>query len=373
MSVVMFFQTANAVDFQTASEPTSTLQPCLNDLIYDVAFSPDGQSILTTWGQGQVRLWKTDTGELIRTFDHPNRGAITLAFSPDGSTFLTGGDDRAILWDVDTGLILHEFPRDIDESYGTSVAFTSDAKYAVTGGFDGATIWDIKSGDKLHSFSGIMDQGIGQFVQISSHGQYIITTDIDEQKIYVWDVTTSEKIHTFDKAINAIFSADSQYIVTYGYQQQLVLWDMATFQIVNSFDAQGTNLSYWQFSLDSRYFLAAINDQFIIWEVKTGNRLLQFPIPVLENAYGILSDSEHLVMPQAPSEKNQNQDHVVDVWDIKSGTVINTFAMGDKSIYTFDFSPDGQYMIIGTLHGEIELWDIQRGKMIRQFCEKITS
>jgi WD40 repeat protein len=365
---VTIWQGAIAADSQTTPEPTITPQSCYNDRIYDVAFSPDSQSILTTWEPGQVRLWKTDTGDLIRTFDDSNRDHQRLAFSPDGNTILTGGITQAILWDVHTGAKLHEFPRDIEDAYGTSVMFAPDGQSVVTGGRDGASVWDVQSGDKLHSFSGQPDQSLLQYVQISSNGQYLVTMDAGGLLVYMWDVNTGEKLHTFDDSSTGIFSPDSQYIVTFDYQR-LVLWDLATFQTVYAFDVPGTMLSHWEFSEDGQYFLAAIDGQFILWDVPTGKRLLQFPIPLWENVYGILPDSEHIVMPQAPSAENQKQYHVVDVWDIRTGAVTKTFSMGDNEISAFQFSRDGRYVVIGTVDGEVQLWDIQQGEMIRQFCE----
>jgi WD40 repeat protein len=371
MGIVMTLQSISAAEVLTTPEPTNTSQSCYNNWIYDVAFSPDGQSVLTTWEPGQIRLWKTDTGELLRTFEHSNQGialALTLAFSPEGNEILTGGNTQAILWNVDTGIKLHEFHRDTKDSYGTSVVFTSDGKYAVTGGGDGASIWDVQSGEKLHSFTGVMDQGIGQFIRISSNGRYIVTTNIDEQKVYIWSVETGEKLHTFDNTINAILSPDSRYIMTFSYNQSLVLWDLKTFQAIQSFDIQGAKLYHWEFSSDGQYLLVAIDNQFTLWKVQMGERLLQFPLPLLENAYGFLPDSKHLLMPQTPSEANKNQNHIMDLWDIGSRTVITSFSMGDNSVSAFDFSSDSRYIILGTLQGNVELWDIQRGEEIREFC-----
>jgi WD40 repeat protein len=78
-------------------EPLRHEQP-----VWDVAFSPDGNTVLTATHppvltaprDGAVCLWDAATGKpLGRPRRHPD--VMTVAFGPDGRTFLTGGDDGA--------------------------------------------------------------------------------------------------------------------------------------------------------------------------------------------------------------------------------------------------------------------------------------
>ncbi|PIE82868.1 MAG: hypothetical protein CSA09_04785 [Candidatus Contendobacter odensis] len=66
--------------------------------------------------------------EPIATFPHKN-GVFSMAFSPDGNQILTGTKNKAILWDK-KGNKLQIFPHN---NYVISVAFSPDGKHILTG------------------------------------------------------------------------------------------------------------------------------------------------------------------------------------------------------------------------------------------------
>ena len=68
------------------------------------AFSPDGKTILTGGDDHVARLWDTATSEPLGQPLHHQGTVFAVAFSPDGKTILTGCQDKtARLWDAATG------------------------------------------------------------------------------------------------------------------------------------------------------------------------------------------------------------------------------------------------------------------------------
>ena len=71
-------------------------------------FSPDGERVAIATDTGEVGVLDVSTAEWIRTpVDRHHNTAITVRYSPDGDTLVSGGlDGRVAVWDGNTGALL---------------------------------------------------------------------------------------------------------------------------------------------------------------------------------------------------------------------------------------------------------------------------
>lgn len=140
-----------------------------------VSFSRDGKYFVTSGGFDEVytTVYDTLTGEKIRTFMMPDRGALggiysgVAVFSPEGKHVIVGGTDGILrMINISTGKMLRTFEGHsgwslLGEENGgiNSISFSSDGKYILSSAFfnDYIILWDYATGKELRRFTGWKD------------------------------------------------------------------------------------------------------------------------------------------------------------------------------------------------------------------------
>ncbi len=115
--------------------------------VYSVAFSPDGQTLVSGSADGTIILWDVAAQQPISRFlTNHTTGVASVAFSPDGQMLASGGADNTIvLWNVETLQPLGEpFVGHKADVY--SVFFSPDGKTLASGSRDNTVIlWDVET------------------------------------------------------------------------------------------------------------------------------------------------------------------------------------------------------------------------------------
>ncbi len=118
--------------------------------IMDVAVSPDGKTLASTFGANTLTLWDPSTGQALHSLVDNLASFRSLAFSPDGKT-LAVAPDYAALWliDVSTGNKTRTFTGDQGFS---STGFSPDGRtLAVAANLSTVEVLDAHSGKVLRT------------------------------------------------------------------------------------------------------------------------------------------------------------------------------------------------------------------------------
>jgi hypothetical protein len=116
--------------------------------VMSVAWSPDGKTIVSGGYDGKVRLWDTSGNPIGQPFKGHKDGVYSAVFSPDGKTIVSGSRDNTIrLWDTSGNPIGKPFKGHTNSIY--SVKFSPDGKTIASGSYDNTIrLWDT-SGEPI--------------------------------------------------------------------------------------------------------------------------------------------------------------------------------------------------------------------------------
>jgi WD40 repeat protein len=124
------------------------------------AFSSDGEVIALVHGTS-IFLWNRADLSLERILDNI-QPVSTLVFSNSGQFLLVGGKamngigGQAVLWDLKTGEIAHEFNGFNEERNILSVAFSPDDHRVLIVHHDRIRVLDVKTGELISEHSGCL-------------------------------------------------------------------------------------------------------------------------------------------------------------------------------------------------------------------------
>ena len=388
-----------------------------------MVFSPDGQTLASADNGGffggpmenaeMIRLWNIETGQHI-TLENPAFRANSIAFSPDGDTIAAGGWDDDIdrdlwsgtvqLWDAATG----EHKETLTEQHTNSVftvAYSPNGASFVSGSKDDKILlWDTATYQLKASLTGYPDA-----IAFSPDSSILAIAGRDK-KIKLWDAVSGEHQLTLtehtDEVYSLVFNPDGRTFAGIGGDSTIRLWDAVTGEHLQTITGHTRSVSSISFSPDgSRLATGSGHDKagdkiIRIWNVQSGCLQSTFKVPIGR----WLNQDNYLIdfvsySPDGKTLASGSDDGTIRLWDTQSNQLQFTTFEGfrgistEKSIkyYTIDglvlaYSPDGKTLASSSpdwfgntfqKDNTVQLWDAATCKhkttLTAENCEKILS
>ena len=278
------------------------------DLVWSVAFSPNGQTLASGSQDRTIRLWNPQNGNLKRTLTGHRDAINSVAFSPNGQTLASGSWDGTIrLWNPNNGKLIR----------------------TLTGHTDGIS-----------------------FVAFSPNGRILASTSGD-RTIRLWNPQNGKHIRTLTGHTNMVdsvaFSPDGQTLASGSRDQTIRLWNPQNGRLRRTLEGHTGDVSRMMFSPDGQTLVSASRDDTVrLWNPNNGQ---------LKRT---LTNRTGWTKPVIFSSDGQNLligGHGIYIWDTQTGQYKKPFAKDITDFFSVVFSPDEQIIASGSADHQVRLWE----------------
>ena len=245
--------------------------------VWEAVFSPDGKRILTASVDHTARVWDAFSGECLHVLAGHTDDVGSAIFSPDGLLAVTTSRDKtARVWNATSGACVHELRGHSADVW--CAAFSPDGKLIVTASSDStARLWDTATGKPVAELKG-HEKGI-HGVAFSPNGKLLVTAS-EDHTARVWDVGLAKATAVLrghnDGVFAAVFSPDSRLVLTASHYSSPLIFDAERGEELIALRGHSGELTSATFSQDGKFVLTSAGDQkTIVWDPATGNQVMQ--------------------------------------------------------------------------------------------------
>ena len=284
--------------------------------VRSVAFSPDGSTLITGGDECIVRIWRADDGREVTALNIHDDAVTAVAFAPSGDIFASGSHDRtAKVWDLVPGR--QRPPSRGHSAKVTAAAFATDGSTFITSGRDGnIRLWDRDSGRVRANVPAplpLPGPGPGRPLRclaLMRRGDLLAAGGTDGV-IRIWDLDGGPRTGTlrpWGRGHGRCLCPRRPLSASASLDATVRLWDPATARCLATLRAHPGGADAVSFLPDGRILATAGEDRVVrIWEPAGGQQLA-----VLEgHRRGVLSLAFH---PSGRTLATGSKDRNITLW-----------------------------------------------------------
>jgi WD40 repeat protein len=326
------------------------------DTVYDARYSRDGARIVTSSGDGAVRIWDATTGALVRELRHDGtpRRYYATALSPDAKLIAAIDMAGAVahVWDSASGAPLAELPN--DASGVPVLAFSADGRWLASSGGDDVRVFDVSTWSQALAIAGPHIRTLS----FDPTGPRLATGSAGGDAS-IWDIpsgTRTRHLREIGDPVNAIaFSPDGQLVAAGGGNSAVQVWRATTGALQSQFNATPEKILTVEFDPASRLVVAA-GDRGAVVVADAALGMLE---TVLEGARGVIMAAHF--DPTSRRVIGASPDGTVRVWDATPPyRRWSTSPIGADCDTMESLEPDQRFIALSCKNHGTHVWDTAR-------------
>jgi periodic tryptophan protein 2 len=203
------------------------------DSMNALAYSPDGQRIVTTADDGKIKVWDVKSGFCIVTFTEHTSGVTACEFAKKGNVLFTSSLDGSVrAWDLIRDRHFRTFTAPTRLSF-CCLAVDPSGEVVCAGSLDSFDIhtWSVQTGQLLDQLSG--HEGPVSSLAFAPDGGALASGSWDHT-VRVWNIfnrtQTSEPLQLQADVLDVAFRPDSLQLAVSTLDGQLTFWSVSEAQ-----------------------------------------------------------------------------------------------------------------------------------------------
>lgn len=317
--------------------------------LMELSYTSNGQLILGTLNDNNIEVWQAESSTLLASF--PDVGdARGIDFSPDGRLMASVGhaDLMAHVWNVETGEEVGTIGK--PNMYASSVKFSPIGTRLAIGYQGSVQLWDIQSWQET-SYRRVPTTRSVRSVAFSPQGDLIAASIDFESKMFVVD-SELRQIAEIDNG-GAVFSPDGKSLAVVTSDSGLKLFDTSTWEVRDSLPPRLGPVQQMIFRPDKQVLVSIHKDGVTVaWDLQTAAEIFR-----------VSSPGKHFLSPDGKLLAVGAESGEVSVWDMDSGELLKSFQYTSKwGIGDITFSQDNHLLIIpypDEMGWSIVIWQLE--------------
>ncbi len=244
------------------------------DKITSIAFSPDGETLVSGSIDKTIGIWNVKTGKLIRTLKGDAGEVASIAISPNGHFLAIGSHEypksNVKVWHLSTGKLIHTLLG--HHKPVNCVAISPDGQILASGS-NKIKIWHMYKGDRLctlwHTYA-VNSAAI-------SPDSAILASGGSDSKIRLWNPLTGELLCTLtghsDEVKTVAITPDGQTLISGSADTTIKMWDLCTAKLLHALTGHTDAVNSVAISPDGQMLASGSSDKTIkIWRVTMNDK-----------------------------------------------------------------------------------------------------
>jgi len=295
-----------------------------NTDIRGIAFTTDGKMLITGSSDNRAWLWDAETGELLARSPDSNEGGhlntiAGVAVNPQNGRVATVSWDNTVrVWDLVKGDTWAFERVDTLAGHSNSVwaaAYSPDGKSLATGSSDKTVIlWKVDQVNQIGTPLAKMDGEVWALATSPNGKQFAAGDEAGNIRIWNFDGRTLSKDKTFkhaDGVLTLAYSHDNKWLASAGYDKTIRVWDAQTGQEA--------------------------------WRIENAHE---------DQIWSLMFSPDDKILASASFDKTAK------LWDTNTRKQVGKSLPHDKSVYALTFNQDGTQLFVAGYEFDIYRWDL---------------